>query len=104
MAIVVTIGRNVGSGLDSRPMDTAGWECFRLEVKGTLEEILGNAYFWGTGKGWSEDWGLEDAYTIVLPDAFGHEEQNKVHAAMKRLGRHYGQEAVAVTIGHTSFV
>lgn len=104
MATVVTVGRNIGDGLDTRPMDNASWQSFREEVRIAVRHILGDPYFIGTGEGWSEEWGHEDAFTVIGPSPFGKVEEENLLKELARVGRYYGQEAVAVTIGTTRFV
>ncbi len=104
MAVTVTVGRNVGSGLDSKPMDTRTWELFRDEVFSVVSLTVGDPFFAGVGKGWSEDWGVEDAYTVIAPEPQYSDIREKLHVALSKLGRYYGQEAVAVTEGTTQFV
>ena len=104
MAVTVTVGRNVGSGLDSRPMDTKTWEQFREEVDAAVERNVGTLYFRGTGIGHSEDWGTEDAYTVIAAEPWYSDVREALHADLAKVGRYYGQEAVAVTEGHTVFV
>lgn len=104
MAIVVTIGRNVGDGLASKPMDTDTWERFRREVQVAVERAVGPAYFAGQGRGFSEEWGTEDAFTVVAPEPGYGDIREDLLEVLARLGRYYGQEAVAVTEGNTRFV
>jgi len=104
MAIVVTVGRNVGDSLDARPMSTGEWERFRGEVLAAVEEHVGRPYFTGVGVGESPEWGTEDAYTVVAEAPQYSDIREKLHARLAEVGRYYGQEAVAVTEGRTTFV
>lgn len=104
MAVVVTVGRNVTGSYGTRPMDTKTWEQFQEEVKAAVERNVGNLYFAGTGVGWSEEWGTEDAFTVVAAEPWYSDVREALHADLEKVGRYYGQEAVAVTEGHTVFV
>lgn len=105
-AIVVTVGRNV-VGV---PMDDSTWEDFQDAIEHALYTVYNpTVYFAGTGTGYSAEWGTEEAYTVVAAspraadfggDAFSH----ALLLALARVGRSYGQEAVAVTEGPTQFV
>lgn len=104
MTTVVTVGRNVGDSLDSRPMDNAAWQSFCEEVWVAVRYTVGEPFFTGLGEGNSEQWGREDAYTVVAPEPFGSVDRDKLLVELARVGRYYGQEAVAVTFGRTEFV
>ena len=100
MSITVTVGRNIGN----TPMDTAAWKSFQEEVNIAVRYTVGDVYFAGVGEGWSEDWGREDAYTVIAEPPLYSDIRDKLHAELARIGRFYGQEAVAVTEGTTRFV
>ncbi len=96
MATTITVGRNVGE----HPMDLPTWETFQEEVFGVVHRHAGYVFFRGTGVGRS-DWGVEDAFTLV---AATPEDTSTLLSELARVGRFYGQEAVAVTEGRTRFI
>jgi hypothetical protein len=100
MAVTVTVGRNVNGS----PMDTAGWQNFNAEVLIAVRAFVGEPYFTGTGVGHSERWGDEDAFTVIAEEPQYSDVREKLDAELARVGRFYGQEAVAVTEGTTRFV
>jgi hypothetical protein len=104
MAITVTVGRNVGDSLNARPMDTAAWASFREEVRIAVQHYVGEPYFVGTGEGYSETWGREDAFTVVAAEPGYSDKRGDLHAELARVRKYYGQAAVAVTEGRTEFV
>lgn len=104
MAVTVTIGRNVGESMDARPMSTGTWEAFREEVEEAVARNVGHPYFTGTGIGRSEQWGQEDAFTVIAAEPFYSDVREALLKDLAEVGRLYGQEAVAVTIGETIFV
>jgi hypothetical protein len=104
MAMTVSIGRNIGDGLSTRPMDTDTWERFQREVQYTVEAAVGPVYFAGTGRGWSEEWGVEDAFTLVAEEPGYGDIRDRLLDDLARSGRYFGQDAIAVTIGNTVFV
>jgi hypothetical protein len=105
MAITITIGRDVthDSGL-VRPMTTAAWQGFQFDLETLVRKHLGGIYFKGLGTGWSEEWGREDAFTIVAPEPLFGDTRKRLYEALRDLARTYEQEAVAVTEGTTEFV
>jgi hypothetical protein len=100
MALTVTVGRNVRE----HPMDYETWDHFREEVLHVVEKYVGRPWFTGTGHGFSEDWGHEDAFTVVAPEPFYSDIRDALEFDLAKVGRYYGQEAVAVTTGTTVFV
>jgi hypothetical protein len=104
MSMVVTVGRNVGDSLDARPMATDTWRIFCGAVELEVTRAVGPAYFTGHGDGWSPEWGVEDAFTVVAPEPEDDDIREKLYARLAEVGRYYGQEAVAVTEGLTTFV
>lgn len=100
MTTTVTIGRDI-KGV---PMPTIDWLNFREEVRIACQHSLRAIYFKGDGIGWSEEWGHEDAYTIVGEDFPDWGYVSDFYDELRRLGKHYGQEAVAVTQGGTRFI
>ena len=98
--ITVSIGRNVGRVR----MHDNDWTDFQSDLRTVLESLDVKTYF--TGRGWGP-WGqedlLEEAFTIVggLPDeAFFPE----LVGDLSRLAFSYSQEAIALTVGETTFV
>jgi len=96
--VTVTVGRDV----KHIPMCTKDWADFTSAVRSVLAK-QGYVYFAGVGDGTS-DWGLEDAYTVVAAAEWGAGMLARTHDELAKVGRYYGQEAVAVTIGDTAFV
>ena len=101
MAITITVGRNIKGSV---PMSTDLWADFREELSIAVRNTLGAPYFEGVGEGNSEQWGREDAFTIVADEPQFSDTRAKLYAELARLGRFYGQDAVAVTEGVTSFL
>jgi hypothetical protein len=105
-AVVVSVGRDRTEG-DGRthPMSASEWRTFRDEVYVTVQRFSpgDRPYFDGIGNGWSPTWGTEDTYTVIAaaPDLEGWD---RLKDELGRIGKHYGQEAVAVTVGATIFV
>ena len=105
-AVVVSIGRDRTGG-DGRtyPIGTAEWRTFRDEIYVTVSRFTpgDRPYFDGVGNGWSPEWGSEDTYTVIAA-APELEAWDNLKAELHRIADHYGQEAVAVTVGATIFV
>lgn len=98
----VSIGRNVAG----EPMEDIAWQTFIFATREAVADVGGYRYFDGVGDGSSEDWGTEESYTIV----FGLTGAETIHAALtdsalpaklRELADHYGQDAVALTVGAT---
>jgi acetylornithine deacetylase/succinyl-diaminopimelate desuccinylase-like protein len=85
-------------------MDTRTWERFRAEVLAVVEKHVGQAYFEGTGVGHSEQWGDEDAYTVIAQEPWYSDMREALYNDLANVAQYYGQEAVAVTEGRTAFV
>lgn len=95
--IVVTISRDV-KGV---PLSTSAWKDFRAEVRAAVSNVCEDIYFVGAGTGTSTEWGSEDAFTVIASEPLNPQ---LFRAALARVGRYYGQEAVAVTVGSTEFI
>lgn len=97
--VVVTIGRNV----DGVPMSPGQWQTFMQDVNDWAATAFTDVYFRGEGWGHSEQWGTEVAFTVVgaFPDWRVWSDHRD---ALDRLREQYGQEAVAVIWGTTTFV
>lgn len=104
MAVTVTIGRNVGDDLNTRPMTFVRWEHFQQDVLDLVEVFTDRVYFTGEGHGYSERWGSEEAFTVVSPDLPPDRSRYSFEQNLAGVARYYGQEAVAVTYGTTVFV
>lgn len=106
MALTVTVGRNVKNvfGTEMAPMHIVEWLGLKDEVLVTVEKYVGRAYFKGEGIGWSEEWGLEEAFTVIAREPQYGDIRRDLDEELAKVGRFYGQEAVAVTVGTTVFV
>jgi hypothetical protein len=100
MALTVTIGRNV----KEKPMHVVEWLHFQEEVQVVVEKYVGKCFFRGEGIGHSEEWGTEEAFTVVAAEPFYGDIREALLGELAKVGRYYGQEAVAVTEGRTQFV
>ena len=114
--IVVTIGRNArarvpqpdGSeasyGLGQLPMSSDEWRRFRTKVVERLTYDDGIIYFAGEGTGYSPEWGEEEAYTVVVGYTDWQDwQRNELVRKLRILAVAFGQDAIAVTEGTTSF-
>lgn len=103
MSLTVTIGRNINSS--GYPLDDSAWEDFKDAIEHVLFKVYKPAtYFKGEGSGWSEQWGQEDAWTIIVSEPQYGDIRERLYVALSLCGRAYGQQAVAVTEGRTEFV
>jgi hypothetical protein len=93
--ITVSAGRNVGDA----PMDAVTWETFTMDLVATVEATGHTVLFEGTGQGIWEGT-VEQAFTIVA--ASGPEARTGTLAEwLGAMARHYGQDAIAITVGTT---
>lgn len=100
MDINVFIGRNVGE----LPMSDADWTLYRKRTLAALQPHVDIAVE-GVGQNTSDGWGEEDFAFFagrIRPVVLTHVQQ--LRAELAELARVFGQDAIAVTIGHTSFV
>ncbi|MES2156053.1 MAG: hypothetical protein V4510_13045 [bacterium] len=98
MSVTVSIGRNV----EGEPMSNSDWVVFKRDLRHVFARLDLAVYFQGAGIGYSDEWGTEEAYTVVAESNVAKEALlNSLLYAVRYL---YGQEAVAVTIGPTRFV
>lgn len=97
--LVVTIGRNVGS----QPMDGTAWMRFKVETRKVVAS-WGIVVFAGEGQGiWKGQ--TERAYTVIV-SVTGRPAESSLYPlriALYALGKAYGQEAIAITLGKTEF-
>jgi len=101
--LVVGIGRNSYTDRDAGtvlPLGDTEWRTFQARVVELLTSAGGTVYFAGEGSGWSEQWGEEDAYTVVA----GVRVTDYLRRAFATLAVAFGQDAIALTVGSTSFV
>ena len=102
--ITVSIGRNVGT----EPMSENEWFSFREAIKCAVKFTDHQILFTGDGEGiWEGQ--KEDAFTIVaMTVADTNGKMGSDTAWLRdwagRLGRKYGQDAVAITTGETDLV
>ena len=110
LVTVVTIG--AGLNPEDYPgeehLSNEAWGRFRTEVAELLGRYFGAygvpTFFSGDGIGNSETWGIEDAHTWVLGEFPYYLVWNDFAADLREIASRYGQEAVAVTTGRTTFV
>lgn len=101
--LVVGIGRNSYTDRDSGtalPLGETEWEGFKGKVLDLLDSAGGTVFFAGEGTGWSERWGEEDAYTVVASVVV----TDYLRRSFAVLAVAFGQDAIALTVGTTSFV
>jgi len=109
--IVVTIGRNARAtvagqpnGVGQLPMSSDEWRRFRTRVVERLTYDEGVIYFAGEGTGYSPEWGEEKAYTVVVGYTDWQDWQRKeLLRALRILAVAFGQDAIAMTEGPTTF-
>lgn len=98
MNITVNIGRNQGT----EPMPTDEWEEFKAEVKAEVE-VVANLFQYGEVTGYWE--GQEEtAYTVAGQLTTPPYNLKKLHHNLAGLARTFRQSAIAVTLGHPTFV
>lgn len=102
MLLVVSIGRNVGG----EPMADEAWNDFRSDTaEAVREHVAGPVVFAGSGYGeWEET--REESFTILVAEASArYARYFELRAALGRLAREYGQDAVAVSVAdETDFI
>jgi len=101
--LVVGIGRNSYTDRDAGEVAPLVDDEWRLLQTRTVELVLsagGTVYFAGEGSGWSEQWGEEEAYTVVASVVV----TDYLRRAFAVLAVAFGQDAIALTVGSTSFV
>lgn len=97
---VITVGRGIGQ---ESALSDARWYKFTWEVLDLVNTLDGTTlYFDGDGEGQSEEWGAEDAYTIIfdLPDRH----YGDLYESLQTLAEEFHQEAIALTLGATTLV
>lgn len=102
-SMVVSIGRNVGAS--PHPLSDGDWLDFQDAIEHALFEVYApHVYFRGLGEGHTEQWGREEVFTLIVQAPHYSDFRENALLALERVRRSYGQEAVAVTEGPTSFV
>lgn len=104
MATVVVIGRGLGD--EYAQLETVRWADFRYELVRSARNAMGEdvqVYFAGSGEGWSEEWGEEDAFTLIFRD-LEPDEREQLEGDLAILADFFEQEAIAVMYGPTVFV
>jgi hypothetical protein len=96
MAVVVSVGRNIGT----EPMPLAEWQSFQDAVTNTLGSPV---YFRGTGVGTYEGVTEESFTVITASPAWPTWRMRDLKEDLSDLAARYGQKAIAVTVGPTSF-
>lgn len=92
---IISIGR--GQPVDSNYLGLHDWERFQGELT-TVANSLGSVTFTTIGVSSSPQWGFETSLTIGLQsDVAPHH----VAYRLSSLARHYGQDAIAMTVGST---
>lgn len=92
-------------------MPVREWEAFKRETLQAVHSVAPVRYFTGDGHGYSEEWGYEQAMTVIVqaPDTFGLSTlgnmavRESLRIVLGDIARKYGQEAVALTYGVTTF-
>lgn len=105
--LYVAIGRNVGD----KPMSGRDWELFRAEVIRAVREGSGGRILPNPNTiafGHSEWNGVSEETAVFVwfdyPTVAGIGLDNIVVQKLKKIAKHFGQEAIAYTISETQFV
>ena len=107
--IVVTIGQNARARLDDGtlgqlPMSSDEWRRANTAVAEVVLSAGCPIYFAGRGNGHSEEWGEEEAYTVVAGWPTSDAALAGLRYALQLLAYAYGQDAIALTTGRTEFI
>jgi hypothetical protein len=97
--VTVTIGRNVGL----EPMVSPKWDAFCREVGEALRVTVGRPDFTvrGPGGAWQGDPEDSCVFTVIDPDVSA---VINLRRRLRFLALDYGQECIALTVGHSELV
>jgi hypothetical protein len=94
----VSIGRNVRG----EPMSRHDWADFCTRTRGAIRDFCGTTYSEAYGEG--EYNGVGEECHIVVAPVPTTANLAALRAALRALAAHFGQECIALTIGHTEMV
>jgi hypothetical protein len=79
-------------------MGESAWLDFQDAVlHAVFQTYEGIIYFQGTGGGYSDEWGPEEAYTVVASDPQFGAEWKALQQRFQHIARAYHQDAIALT-------
>jgi hypothetical protein len=100
-SVTVTLGRNIGS----EPMPEWQWDAFTLDVRKALSaNTTGPDRFSETHTGTGQWQGVTEESRKITVHAVEVILSEGLRARLWDLARHYGQDAVALTIGETHLI
>ena len=96
--ITIAIGRNV----DGKPMVQHDWDRFRQRTGQAVRYYGGEVHANVTGTSLSETWGTEEAFWLAA--SISEDGLADLREELAFLAKEFGQDAIAVTTGTTTFV
>lgn len=102
--VSVTIGRNIADGRGNQvAMSDPTWNAFRSRIRDLLDGLEPEFCASYDGRGvWQ---GVAEESTTFLASGVGNMTRvGYVRSSLEHLARHYGQDAIALTIGVTTLV
>jgi hypothetical protein len=99
--VTVSIGR--GAGPEQEPLDDRDWQSFRRLVHTLLDEFVGGTVHVRDALSVGEWKGQLEASATFVADV-STDTLGSLRAGLRFLKVAYGQEEIALTVGHTEFV
>lgn len=97
---VISIGRNLPTGGE---LELGEWLAFRADVLVSVRNLGGTLFFAGEGNGIYEG-ETETSFTVIADIPYVANHLGALRAQLAPLASAYGQDAIAVTVGATTFV
>lgn len=78
-------------------MSASEWAAFQRDVEYSVKRVGGTIHFSGQGVGYSDEWGFEQAFTVVAAVRPKRVQDLRVWLSVD--GWRHGQEAIGFTLG-----